>query len=143
MPVIKTEILSVEAKRSGTVAKKVNLRIDNNSSITIITLTADDEARVEFRYSATYAGMGTIGVEGRLTYKGDEAKDLYGKWTETGNMPDNLASEIHTSIMHTCLPVAVLLSREVRLPPPMPMPAIQFKGKQKKKARESSGIEVA
>ncbi|MGA1820972.1 MAG: hypothetical protein ACMUIG_00435 [Thermoplasmatota archaeon] len=141
MPVIKTELLNVEAKRAGSMAKRINMRIDNNSSVTLISLVEEDEARVDFRYTATYSGVGTIGIEGRLYFKGD-ARELHDKWSETGNMPDNIASEIHTSIMQTCMPVAVLLSREVKLPPPIPMPQVQVKGKQKKK-RESSGIEVA
>lgn len=141
MPVTKTELLNVEAKRAGSMAKRINMRIDNNSSVTLISMVEEDEARVDFRYTATYSGVGTIGIEGRLYFKGG-AQELHDKWSESGNMPDSVASEIHTSIMQTCMPVAVLLSREVKLPPPIPMPQVQVKGKQKKK-RESSGIEVA
>ena len=64
-------------------------------------------------------------------------------WSETGNMPENVASEIHSSIMRACIPVAVLLSREVRLPPPLPLPNIQVKGKGAKKRPRPEGIEVA
>lgn len=140
MPITKTEILNIDARRAGAMAKKLNLRIDNNSSVTMISIVEEDVARVDFRYSATYSGVGSVNLEGRLYYKG-EAKELHEKWSETGNMPEKIASEIHTSIMQTCMPVAVLLSREVKLPPPIPMPKVQVKGKGKKK--ESSGVEVA
>jgi hypothetical protein len=141
MPVTRTELLNIEARRAGTMAKKMNLRIDNNSSVTLVSLVEEDVARVDFRYSATYSGIGNIGIEGRLYYKGNAGK-LHEEWSNTGNMPEEMASEIHTSIMQTCMPVAVILSREVKLPPPIPMPQVQVKGKGRKK-KESSGIEVA
>ncbi len=142
MPITKTEINSVEAKRGGSPGKKVNLRIDNNSSVTLISLVTPEEARIDFRYQATYQGLGNVAIEGKLTFTG-EAKSLYESWSETGNMPEDVASEIHSSIMRACIPVAVLLSREVRLPPPLPLPNIQVKGKGAKKRPRPEGIEVA
>jgi 2-methylaconitate cis-trans-isomerase PrpF len=142
MPVTKTEITALEAKRVSAMGKKMNLRIDNNSTITLIALTEEDTARVDFRYTATYSGVGTVGIEGRITFTG-KAKELHEKWTETGNMPDDIASEIHSNIMQNCIPVAVLLSREIKLPPPIPIPQIQFEKKDQKKDRKSSGVEVA
>jgi 2-methylaconitate cis-trans-isomerase PrpF len=142
MPVTKTEITSVEAKRVSAMGKKMNLRIDNNSTITLVALTEEDTARVDFRYTATYSGVGTIGIEGRITFTG-KAKELHDKWSETGNMPDDIASEIHSSIMQNCIPVAVILSREIKLPPPIPIPQIEFGKKDQKKEKRPSGIEVA
>jgi len=142
MPVTKTEILNLEARRGGTAGKKMNLRIDNNSSISMISLVSPEEARVDFRYNATYSGLGNIAIEGRLFFSG-EAKELYESWSETGNMPEKSASEIHSAIMRSCLPIAVLLSREVKLPPPLPIPTIEVKKKGGKKKSEPSGIEVA
>jgi len=141
MTVKRTELTSVEAKRIGVMAPKMNIRIDVNSNVSQIYLTEEDTARIEFRFMATYTGLGSVGIEGRITFTG-EAKELYEKWTETGNMPEKAAQEIHGAIMKSCMPVAVLLSREVQLPPPMPMPPINIKGK-KKKFQPSSGMEVA
>lgn len=140
MGVTRTELLTIEAKRAGLAGKKMNIRIDVNSNISQIFLTDEETARVDFRFAATYTGLGNVGLEGRITYK-DRAKELYEKWTETGQMPDDAAQEIHSAIMKTCMPVAVILSREVNLPPPMPMPPVKIKGK--KKQPPSSGIEVA
>ncbi|MFO8051797.1 MAG: hypothetical protein R6V01_08895 [Thermoplasmatota archaeon] len=142
MTIKKTELINIEAKRVGAMGKKMNIRIDVNSNVSQIYLTEEDEARVDFRFTATYTGLGTVGMEGRITFSG-EAKELYEKWTETGNMPDGPAQEIHGSIMKSCMPVAVILSREVNLPPPMPMPPVKVKGKKKKEGQASSGMEVA
>jgi hypothetical protein len=142
MTIKRTELTSVEAKRVGVMSQKMNIRIDVNSNVSQIYLTEEKEARVDFRFMATYSGLGSVGVEGRITYSG-EAKDLYEKWTETGNMPDTAAQEIHSAIMKACMPVAVILSREVNLPPPMPMPPVNINRQKKKKASHSSGMEVA
>jgi hypothetical protein len=39
-------------------------------------------------------------------------------------MPPDVAQEIHTVIMTNCIPEAVLLARELRLPPPIPIPQV-------------------
>lgn len=142
MGVARTELLNIEAKRAGMANPKMNIRIDVNSNISQIYLTEQDTARVDFRFAATYTGLGTVSLEGRITYTGEDAKGLYETWSESGQMPDKAAQEIHSSIMKTCMPVAVLLSREVNLPPPMPMPNVNIKSKNKK-SPPSSGIEVA
>lgn len=141
MAIARTELLSVEAKRAGMVGKNMNIRIDVNSNVSQVYMTDPDTARVDFRFVATYTGLGTVGIEGRITYK-DGAKELYDKWTETGQMPEKAAQDIHSAIMKSCMPVAVILSREVNLPPPMPMPPVNVKGKKQKKTH-SSGMEVA
>ena len=141
MPVTRTELMGVEAKRAGQIANKMNIRIDVNSNVSQIYLTEPDTARVDFRFMATYTGIGTINIEGRITFSGN-AKELYDKWTESGQMPDEAAQEIHTNIMKSCMPVAVLLSREVNLPPPMPLPPINIKSQKKDKRSASSGMEV-
>ena len=142
MTVKKTELLNIEAKRAGMIGKKMNIRIDVNSNVSQIFLTEEDTARVDFRFMASYTGLGNVGIEGRITYQGG-AKELYESWTETGQMPDQAAQEIHATIMKTCMPVAVILSREVNLPPPMPMPPVNIKGQKKPKEKHSSGMEIA
>jgi hypothetical protein len=141
MTIVRTEMLNVEANRAGMVGKNMNIRIDVNSNISQIFLTDPETARVDFRFVATYTGLGTISIEGRITYK-DGAKELFDKWTESGQMPEKPAQEIHSTIMKSCMPVAVLLSREVNLPPPIQLPVVNVKGKKQKKT-QSSGMEVA
>ena len=41
-------------------------------------------------------------------------------------MPPEVAQEIHTIIMTNCIPEAVLLARELRLPPPIPIPQVNI-----------------
>jgi len=105
----------------------VNLRVDHNSTVTLITETTERQASVDFRFTANYraseAVIGLIQIEGTLVWEGD-AKALVKGWSSAGQMPPEIANEIHTVIMSNCIPEAVILARELRLPPPIPIPQV-------------------
>ena len=107
----------------------VNLRVDHNSTVTLISELGDRQASVDFRFTANYhaseAVVGLIQIEGNLVWEGD-AKVLAKGWAATGQMPPDVAQEIHTVIMTNCIPEAVLLARELRLPPPIPIPQVNI-----------------
>lgn len=104
-----------------------NLRVDHNSTVTLITETGERQASVDFRFTANYraseAVIGLIQLEGTLVWEGD-AKALVRGWSSTSQMPPEIANEIHTVIMTNCIPEAVILARELRLPPPIPIPQV-------------------
>ena len=123
------ELLSIDARRFTKAGERprTNIRIDHNSSVTLITEVNDKEANVDFRFTANYPGIGVIHIEGRFVYEG-EASELVEQWSKTGQMPNNVASEIHTGIMTHCIPEAMILARDVRLPPPIPLPQVNVQG---------------
>ncbi len=105
----------------------VNLRVDHNSTVTLISELGDRQASVDFRFTANYhaseAVVGLIQIEGNLLWEGD-ARALAKSWSVGGQMPPEVAQEIHTVIMSNCIPEAVILARELRLPPPVPIPQV-------------------
>lgn len=141
MVVKQLELVSIDARRFTRMGEQIkNVRIDHNSTVTMITEINEREAGVDFRFTANYQGMGLIKIEGRLIYEGDAAA-LARQWGAENRMPDEMASHIHSAVMSNCIPEAVVIARDIRLPPPIPMPNVQIgKGKQLK---PSSGIEVA
>ena len=143
MPVKLLEITAVDGKRYSHRGEKVrNIRIDTSSTVTMISEESEKEANIEFRFTASYGGMGVIKIEGMILFDGDAKKIVEG-WNKTGNMPDDVAQDVHSSIMRSCMPEAVMISRTLKLPPPIPIPPIPI-GKQKKKGKTvSSGMEVA
>ncbi len=135
------ELVSIDAKRFSKRGERLGqVRIDNNSTVTLVTEISDKEANVDFRYTATYGPIGTIKIEGKIVYEGD-APSLAKQWSSNMEMPENVASEIHTAIMRTCMPEAVLIARDLNLPPPMPLPNVNI-SKQKKDGK-TFGPEVA
>jgi hypothetical protein len=142
MPVKTIDLTSIEARRFSKRDEKIrNVRIDNNSTVTLITELNDSEASIDFRYIANYGGIGIIKIEGNIIFECD-APALAQKWSSTSNMPNETASEIHTAIMRYCVPEAMLISRDIKLPPPFPLPQVNIQ-KGKKKPTASTGMEVA
>jgi hypothetical protein len=131
-------ISSIEARRYSKQNKPMNIRIDHNSTVTLFTVTKKGEAQVEFEYTASYGPLGLIKLEGEFTYEGKDAEEVASKWMEKKSMPNEVASHIHTAIMHFCLPEAVMVSRDIRLPPPIPMPQVRFDQESKDKGARYS-----
>ncbi|MBC7108435.1 MAG: hypothetical protein QHH00_06150 [Methanomassiliicoccales archaeon] len=136
------EANGIEAKRFSKVGERfVNIRIDQNSSVTRISKASDDDtASVEFRFTTNYAGIGYIRIEGQVFLSGD-AGNLVDEWTRTGSMPDEIANIVHNVIVSNCIPIALLVARDVRLPPPIPLPKINIQRKGSRGPGES--VEVA
>ena len=141
MSIKSVDLSSIEARRFSKRDEKIrNVRIDNNSTVTLITELNDREAVIDFRYTANYGAIGLIKIEGVILFEGD-APALAQRWGSDNNMPNDVASEVHTAIMRVCVPEAMLISRDIKLPPPFPLPQVNIQKKNKRQA--SSGMEVA
>ncbi len=129
MAVKDLEFTAVEGKRFTRRGERMQVdRLDQNSSVSVIYPVDDQTADVEFRFTVTYGAVASIRIEGRLIFTGD-AKALVASWREKKSMPNEMASEIHTAVMTACLPEAVLIARDLHLPPPIPIPQVKFDGK--------------
>ncbi len=138
LPIKRFELTSIDARRFTKYGEKPkNIRIDHNSSVILVSEINDKEANVDFRFTANYSGLGIIKIEGNMIYEGN-ASALVLQWSTKNNMPDDVANEIHTTIMNNCIPEAMLLARDIRLPPPIPMPKVNIQT-QKKKGGEPKG----
>lgn len=128
MTVKALELTSIEARRFARPNERhAQIRIDHNSTVTVVKENTPGEATVEFRYTATYGGVGVIRLEGTLSYMGD-AHALYEQWQQSNQMPSEVASEIHTAVMRVCVPEAVGIAKNLNLPPPIPLPTVRFDG---------------
>lgn len=139
------ELSSIEAKRfAKPTDKPTNIRIDHNSTVTLITELNEHEASIDFRFTANYRAVeevvGLIRIEGRIIYEGP-ARNLVRQWTSTNQMPNEVANEIHTVIMSNCIPEAVMIARDLRLPPPIPLPMVNIP-QQQPPGKQRQGMEV-
>ena len=108
-----------------------NIQIVTNSTVTLISEAGERESTVTFRFDTNFRGMekivAVIQIEGHLTYEGKgPARDLARQWSTTSQMPPEVASEIHSAIMMACIPDAVYMAKELRLPPPIALPQVQI-----------------
>ena len=129
MQIMGFETTTIEAKRFTRAGEHVaNVRIDHNSTVTQITKVSDRAALAEFRFTVNYGGMGFIKLEGSVTLDG-EVGDLLKEWAATGSMPNEAANLVHNVVAANCLPLALLIARDIRLPPPFPLPRINIEKK--------------
>lgn len=126
VPVVRLELTGIEAKRySRPNERHGQIRIDHNSTVTLVKEISPGEASVEFRYTATYGPIGMIRIDGTMVY-GCDAKAFEEQWRTTSQMAPETASEIHSTVMRVCVPQAVGIAKDLQLPPPIPLPTVQF-----------------
>lgn len=142
MPVRSLQVTSIEARRftGSEESSPEQVRVDHNSTVTLVQKTADNLANIGFRYTASYSGLGVIKLEGTAQFEGD-AQAIEETWQTENEMPQDVASELHTAVMQTCVPQAVGLSQDLELPPPVPIPQIQFEDGNAR-GEQGSGPEV-
>ncbi|RLF36369.1 MAG: hypothetical protein DRN03_03775 [Thermoplasmata archaeon] len=139
MPIKMIKLKSIEARRYVDLDERPRqIRIDHNSTITRFTASNDENATIEFQYTTNYGAIGIIRMEGSLIYEEKGAKKAAEMWQKSGRMPDDVASKLHTAIMHACVPEAVFIARDLSLPPPIPLPQISIG----KKFRPKEGPEI-
>jgi hypothetical protein len=127
MKIRNIQLKAIEARRYMDRSEKPRqIRIDHNSTISQVTHQKENQATVEFQYTASYGPVGMIKLEGRLLYDNPDAKKIAREWTATRKMPDQIASHIHTAVMHACVPAAVGLAKDLGLPPPIPLPQVKL-----------------
>jgi len=143
MKIRNVRLKTIEARRYNDLEEKPQqIRIDHNSSITQMNHETDKKATVSFQYTASYGPVGMIKLEGTLLYEDDQAKKLAQQWNETRKLPNEIASSIHTAVMHACVPEAVGIAKNLGLPPPIPLPQVRL-GTTAKQGQGQIGPEVA
>lgn len=126
VPVVGVTLRSLEARRYQDVAAGSQIRIDHNSTISLVQPEGADRCRVEFGYTTSYGALGVVKMEGTLVWQDAKAGEAASEWSKTRNLPTDVAQQVHSAIMMHCVPQAVGLARDLRMPPPIPIPQVQF-----------------
>ncbi len=125
VPVTGVQLRALEARRYQDPQARQAIRIDHNSHIALVQAT-DDGMRVEFGYTTSYGALGVVKVEGVLGYKGDDAAAAAEQWGKDRTLPQEVAQQVHGAIMSACVPQAVSLAKDIRMPPPIPLPQVRI-----------------
>jgi len=133
MKIRNIQLKSIEARRYINLDERPKqIRIDHNSTITQIYDVKGNEATIDFQYTASFGPIGMVKFEGSLIYEDENAKTVANDWKNTRKMPDQIASQIHTAVMHACVPEAVGIAKDLGLPPPIPLPQVRIGADPKK-----------
>ena len=141
MKIKNVSLKTIEARRYTNLDERPKqIRIDHNSSFTHVSYMKDNQTSIDFQYTASYGPVGVIKIEGQLLYENEDAEKISKEWNDKRKLPDEVASRVHTAIMHSCVPQAVGIAKDLGLPPPIPLPQVRLGSKPSKAA---SGPEVA
>ncbi len=144
MPVKSFELNSIDAKRFTKLGERISqLRVDQNTAVTGVTVVSEREALLEFRFVINYSGVGVIRLEGKLVWEGD-AKPLASQWSEKHKIPSEVFGPILAATYSNCMPAAVTSARDIGLPPPLPPPPMASRPASQPKGKDHrSSMEVA
>ncbi len=119
------EITSIEGKRYAPIdTRPQEVRIDQN--LTIVDVKRENEfSRIVYKFTSSFSTLGAISLEGTLLYQGNDEIEV--KWRRDKSLPETVASEVQTAIFSSSVIETILIARDLRLPPPIPMPTLQKK----------------
>ena len=144
MKIRNIQLRSIEARRyTGNNERPKKVRIDHNSNISRVHSEKKGVATIDFQYTASYGAVGMIKMEGSLIYEGEDAGKITNEWKDTRKMPNQLASRLHTAVMHACVPEAVGIAKDLGLPPPIPLPQVKLGASPETGQAGLAGPEVA
>lgn len=122
---VQTQFRAIEARRFQDQAQ-AQVRVQHDTQIQSV------EARgtalvVRFAFTTQFGGLGVVRIEGDAiaTELPAAPADLAQQHAESQKLPDDVMQPLLQTILAQGVTEAVVLSREVRLPPPMPLPQVK------------------
>ena len=119
-------------------------KIDINNNVSIKNVEEADLSfgkdkqnviKFVFEFTSKYEpAIGTILFEGELLYMEDpkKTKEILSSWKKDKKLPQELMAGLLNTILTKCNVQALILSQEVNLPPPIPLPKVQLQAQTEK-----------
>lgn len=132
-------------KLSAEKVEKAKGKIDINNNVSIKDIQEDNFSlgkdkqqnvlRFIFEFTSKYEPkIGSILFEGELLYLEEpkKAKEILSSWKKDKKLPNEIMAGLLNTILTKCNVQALILSQEVNLPPPIPLPKVQLAQSQEK-----------
>lgn len=137
MGVVGFNFTRIDVERKDIAKGNVNIR--NNISIKNIDKTdiglggeKQNVLRVSFEFTSTYdPQIGNILLAGTLLYLEEQkrSKEILDTWKKEKRVNKEIMTPILNTVLAKCNVQALILSQEVNLPAPMPLPKVQINDK--------------
>jgi hypothetical protein len=141
MAVISFSFTSIHANHDK--PGKGKIKVSNNVSITTVDpadINFGDASKggvkFGFEFKSNYEPkLGSIVLKGKLIYLNDtdKVKKIFDMWKKEKKVPPEAAGEVINNILNRCNVEALIMSRDVGLPSPIPLPKMQVEGAPAKK----------
>lgn len=110
--------------------RNINVNYDINLKNPSVVKTypgQENVLRIEYSVTINYLNptIGFIRFEGYCDHAGSDVPKAHDDW-EAGQPDMNIQNEIANSVMMRIVPMAMLLSQNLNLPPAVPVPMINF-----------------
>ncbi len=111
-------------------------KININNNVSIINVEqatfpigaqTQEGSRIHFLFTTTYdPDFGTIELHGNLMYLAEEKeiKEIQKTWDKDKKLAPDLMKQVINAILGKCNIQALVMSRDVALPPPVPLPRV-------------------
>jgi hypothetical protein len=135
MPIVGLTFTKLSAERKADIREKVN--ISNNITVTNVEDSQlpfggqkQDGLKISFQFVSSFEpSVGNIELNGNLLYIGDakQLKDVTKNWTKDKKLPTEIMKHVLNAVMNKCNIQALIMSKDVGLPPPVPLPQVNVK----------------
>ncbi|MBN2459445.1 hypothetical protein JXB28_04120 [Candidatus Woesearchaeota archaeon] len=131
MTVIGFSFTKMLVDKTGPVKGKVsinnNVGIRNVEETKLNINTAKKALKLDFEFSSTYdPNIGKIILEGEVIYLVDKDKtdDILKNWKKNKKLEQEVMNAVLNYVLSKCNVQALILSKDMNLPPPIPLPKI-------------------
>ena len=136
MPVIGMKFDSIEGKR-GNETPRGEIKVNSTPKITSIKEVdiapfGKKALAVNFDFSTNYTpNIGEIRITGEILYTTDLHDKVLKEWKDKKTIPETASIEILNHLFRHCLLKIVNISEDLQLPPPISLPRVRPKQKEK------------
>ena len=133
MSIVGFNFTKINAERKQSIVGAVN--ISNNIQISDVTeaklgIGGDRGAiKVTFKFTSDYApNLALMVFEGDVLYlvEAKQTQEILDGWKKSKNLPPQLAANVMNHVLDRCNIQALLVSKDLNLPSPVPLPKVQM-----------------
>lgn len=135
MTIVGMNFTKIVAERKREANEKIN--ISNNISIAQVEksefafgVKSQQGLKISFLFHTIYdPDFGSIELHGNLLYLSDEndVEEIYANWTKAKKLSADVMKPVLNAVLGKCNIEALVLSRDLTLPPPVPLPRVNVK----------------
>ena len=133
MAILGINFTKIEAERKAPLKGKIS--INNNIAIKEVKkqdfkIQSQESVKVDFEFVAKYdPNMGHITITGDtvLVNPPEKTKEILDLWKKDKKLPDDVLSVVMNNLLTKCNIEAIIIGREVGLPPTLNMPKVKVK----------------
>lgn len=139
MAIVGFNFTKISAEKKS--APKGRIGIKNNVSVKEVEKTdlflgsmKQNGLKITFEFKSVYEPkMGEIVLQGEILDMEDEKiiQDVLKDWKKNKKLPDSLMNMVVNSILNRCNIQALIMSKELAMPPPIPLPKLGQRPAQK------------